>query len=381
VNTTQAHTKHVSIGIIAWNEEQAIKPMLTSLFQQSLFSGLSKRGLTCEVVCIVNGSTDRTAEVAAEILTRQSLEHAHAETFTWRVMNVQERGKINAWNLFVHSFSSKQAQFLFLMDADIIIHQRDSLWNMLRALENNGEASVTVDRPCKDIWFKQNKTQLEKLSLAASSMTRTARGQLCGQLYCIRSEVARNIYLPKDLAACEDGFIKALVCTDFLRHPVWPGRIQLVKEAAHTFEAYTRPASIFKNQKRQMIGQTIVHVLVDDYLKKLPLSQRAKLAETLRVKEQTDPAWLKQLIAEHIARTRFFWRLYPGMLTHRFQRLASLSAMKKLICFPAALAGFCVTLVSGMMAHATLKSGCTNYWPTVDRSKFKQFELERQQAT
>jgi hypothetical protein len=212
-------------------------------------------------------------------------------------------------------------------------------------------------------------------------MTRAARGQLCGQLYCIRSEVARNIYLPKDLAACEDGFVKALVCTDFLRHAVWPGRIQLVKEAAHTFEAYTKPASIFKNQKRQMIGQTIVHVLVDDYLKKLPLSQRAKLADTLRAKEQTDPAWLKQLIAEHIARTRFFWRLYPGMLTHRFQRLASLSAMKKLICFPAALAGFCVTLISGMMAHATLKSGCTNYWPTVDRSKFKQFELERQQAT
>ncbi|MEY2466281.1 MAG: hypothetical protein QOD03_802, partial [Verrucomicrobiota bacterium] len=274
MNTTQAHTKHVSIGIIAWNEEQAIQPMLASLFQQSLFSGLSKRGLACEVVCIVNGSTDRTAEVAAEILTRQSLEHAHAETFTWRVMNVQERGKINAWNLFVHSFSSKQAQFLFLMDADIMIHQRDSLWNMLRALENNGEASVAVDQPCKDIGFKQNKTPLEKLSLAASSMTRAARGQLCGQLYCIRSEVARNIYLPKDLAACEDGFIKALVCTDFLRHAVWPGRIQLVKEAAHTFEAYTKPASIFKNQKRQMIGQTIVHVLVDDYLKKLPLSKR-----------------------------------------------------------------------------------------------------------
>ena len=47
-------------------------------------------------------------------------------------------------------------------------------------------------------------------------MTGSASAQLCGQLYCIRAEVARNIYLPKDLCACDDGFIKALVCTDFL---------------------------------------------------------------------------------------------------------------------------------------------------------------------
>ena len=111
------------------------------------------------------------------------------------------------------------------------------------------------------------------MSLGASQMTGSARAQLCGQLYCIRAEVARNIYLPKDLCACDDGFIKALVCTDFLMHQVWPWRIVAAADAAHTFEAYVSPAGILKNQKRQMIGQTIVHVLVDDYLKKLPTSQ------------------------------------------------------------------------------------------------------------
>ena len=62
-----------------------------------------------------------------------------------------------------------------------------------------------------------------------SEMTRAAHGQLCAQLYCIRAEVARNIYLPKDLAACEDGFIKALVCTDFLTHEVKPERVRLAR--------------------------------------------------------------------------------------------------------------------------------------------------------
>jgi glycosyltransferase involved in cell wall biosynthesis len=381
VNETLTVAKYISIGIIAWNEEKAIGPMLASLFQQSLFAGLNKRGLSAEVICIVNGSTDGTAEAAAKVFAEQSREHPESDAFTCRVMNVAQRGKINAWNLFVHSYSSRHAKFLFLMDADILIHQRDSLWNMLRAVESNREASVAVDRPCKDIWFKPNKTPLERLSLAASRITRSTAGQLCGQLYCIRAEVARNIYLPKDLAACEDGFIKALVCTDFLRHPVWTGRIQCVPEAAHTFEAYTSPAHIFKNQKRQMIGQTIVHVLVDDYLKKLPLAQRAKLAETLRSKEQTDPNWLKQLIAVHLRRIRFFWQLYPGLLTHRFQRLRRLSLLKKLACLPATVVGFFVTLISGRMAYETLKSGCTDYWPAVDRDKFQQFDLRRQRAT
>jgi hypothetical protein len=41
----------------------------------------------------------------------------------------------------------------------------------------------------------------DRLALSASQATQSAAAQLCGQHYCIRAEVARNIYLPKDLAA------------------------------------------------------------------------------------------------------------------------------------------------------------------------------------
>src|SRR3954452_17511930 len=135
---------------------------------------------------------------------------------------------------------------------------------MLIALEQNARASVSVDRPCKDIQFKSNKSLRERLSLATSQATLSAEAQLCGQLYCIRAEVARKIYLPKDLAACEDGFIKALVCTDSLTRPLAPERIQVAEGAAHTFEAYTSFPVILRNQRRQIMGQTIVHILVDD---------------------------------------------------------------------------------------------------------------------
>ena len=367
----------VSIGIIAWNEEQGIGGMLESLFQQSLFAELGKRGRRCEIICVANGCTDRTPEAVAEIFAKQNREHPHAQHFSCRVMNLAQRGKINAWNRFVHSFSARDAKYLFLMDADILMHPRETLWNMVRTLEQNAEASISVDLPRKDIVFKQRKTFWDRLSLGASQMTSSARAQLCGQLYCIRSEVARNIYLPKDLCACDDGFIKALVCTDFLTHSVWPWRIVAAREASHTFEAYVSPAGILKNQKRQMIGQTIVHVLVDNYLKKLPLAKRMKLADALSAQEEADPNWLKQLIGEHLKQTKFWWRLYPDLLSYRFKRLAELDWLKRIACLPAALGGFFVALVSSFMAYSSLKSGATDYWPRAERGGLKDFDFER----
>ncbi|HLP75666.1 MAG TPA: glycosyltransferase, partial [Candidatus Paceibacterota bacterium] len=255
---------HLSIGIIAWNEERAIQTLLQSLFRQSLFVELRKRNLRCEILCLANGCTDRTAMIAGAIFQEQATSHPQAEAFRARVINLKERGKINAWNQFVHSLSARESKFLFLMDADIVIQNGETLASMWQMLENMRDASIAVDVPRKNIEFKSRKSIGERASLAMSKLTRNASAQLCAQLYCIRAETARNIYLPKDLTACDDGFIKTLVCTDFLTHAVWPMRIQVARNASHTFEAYTSPRAIFKNQKRQAIGQTIVYLLVDD---------------------------------------------------------------------------------------------------------------------
>ena len=358
---------YLSIGVIAWNEEKAIGPMLQSLFSQSLFSTLARRNLSCEVVCVANGCSDRTAAFAGEAFERQIRDHSSKYSFCCRVIELPERGKLNAWNRFVHEISSRSAQFLFLTDADIHFHQRDTLANMLDALETDREANISVDQPRKDISFKSRPQLRERLSLRASEITASSSAQLCAQLYCIRSEIARNIYLPKDLPACEDGFIKQVVCTDFLTREVVASRIRLAEAAEHTFEAYTSVLAIFRNQKRQIIGQTIVHMLVDDYLKELPLAQRAHLAETLKELDLTDPAWLKRLIGEHLRKTRFFWRLYPGLLTHRFKILAQLRLRNRLHCLPTALGGTLVSLIACWMAFRTLKTGSTDYWPRAER--------------
>ncbi len=357
----------ISIGIVARNEETRLGATVQSLFEQSIFGELTRRGWRCEILLMANGCTDRTAEMAQIIFDTQQKYHPEHNEFVARVIELPEGGKINAWNQFVHLHSSKEARFLYLMDSDILINRRETLWNMLRALEVDEQANITVDRPKKHILFNERKSLKDRCSLAFSRITASADAQLCGQLYCIRAEIARRIYLPKDLSACEDGFIKSIVCTDFLAHPSAPQRIRVADGAEHIFESYSSLSAILKNQKRQIMGQTILHILLDGYLQNLPEAERGHLAYTLKENDRTDPTWLKRLIVQHLQRTKFWWRLYPGMIGVGLRRLKRLKPAERLACFPAAVAGTSLALISGLLAFKALKAGCTDYWPQAQR--------------
>src|SRR6266850_2089252 len=187
----------VSIGILAWNEERAIGKTLHSLLEQTLFAELEKRGAGCEIICVINGCTDRTPEIAAQIFSEQSVKHPNRGCFSGRVENLSEQGKQNAWNQFVHRCSSREAQYLIIMDADILIHRQEAFWKMIVALENDSKISVAATMPFKDIAFKRRRAVNERFSMAMSQMTQAADGQLCAQLYCVRAAIARNLYLPR----------------------------------------------------------------------------------------------------------------------------------------------------------------------------------------
>lgn len=376
--TSTAEAPWISIAVFAWNEEKAIPRLLESLFAQTVFPELARRGQRAEVFCVLNGCTDESASVARRYFRGKDAGRIADWRVRWEVIDLPERGKLNAWNHFVHHLSDRQARYLVMMDADIIIHQPGTLWSLVETLEQDSYAEVSVDLPCKDIAFKKRAGIGERLSLKASTLTRAAEAQLCAQLYCMRSSTARSIYMPRDLPACEDGFIKALVCTEFLgaRQPVdaeglkqgnSPGRIRLAREAEHTFEAYTNPWALLKNQKRQIIGQTVVHLLVDRHLKSFSLEQRRHLAETVRGLEETDPGWLRRLIQAHANATRFCWRLCPGYVGTGLKRWRRLPTARKPAALPAAVGHFALALCASYLAHRALRQGCTHYWPRAER--------------
>jgi hypothetical protein len=366
----------LSLGIIVRNEEQTIGSMLFSLFRQSLFEQLAKEGSVCEIICVANGCTDRTADIAEDIFAEQAHRHPFRAAFRCCVETLPRPGKLGAWNEFVHRLSAREAEYLFLADGDIIIHRAETLWNMFLTLEQKGAATAVTDEPLKDIAFKSRKTWPEKLSLAASRMTRSQPAQITGQLYGIRSAVARNIYLPRDLTACEDGFIKTVVCTCFLTRPATSRRVVKAREASHVFEPYMDLREILRNQKRQMIGQTVVHILVDQYLPGLRLEERLNLAETLQEKDRFDPDWLRNLIRTHMDRIRHFWQLFPGALSFRLARLEGIRGFRKISHLPAALLGFMIAAPSCWLAYRFLKQGFQAYWPETQRRRLQDFTRE-----
>jgi len=369
-NDIQIRPPRISIAVRAWNEEEVIRRTLESLFGQSLFEELAARGECCEVLCIPNGCTDRTAEIAAAVFAEQERSHPFAAAFQCSVRDIREAGRNHTWNAFVHELSHSEAGFLFLMDSDILFNRRDTLFNMYRVLLENAEAHIASDQPIKDVSLKVHRSWRDRISLATSEMNGTIQGRMTGQLYCIRSDVARRLYLPKELGI-DDGFIKAIVCTDFFTRELNPDRIIVAGKASHIYEAYTSATDLLKNQKRQMIGQTIVHVLVE-HLKNLPRWRTTNLASTLRRQEEANPGWVTQLVSEHVRRARFFWRLFPDALSFRFKRWWQMRGMKRLTHLPATLVGFGMTLIACAQAHQHFKRGKMHFWPKAGRDNLQK---------
>lgn len=370
----------VSIGIIARNEVGTIERTLESLFKQTLFAQMEERGRCAEILCVVNGSTDATAETVDGIFRQTCRTHPNRKAFKTRVDQVSKAGKLNAWNEFVHKLSHSDTSILILMDADIEFVHLTALFNLFTALEGNASAMASIGRPSKDLTVKPQLTIRERLSLSTSQMTQADPNQLTGQLYAIRSSVARRIRMPQDLNSCDDGLIKNLLCTNFGTSPSANGQIIQVADASHHFEAYLSLGEVLKNQKRQIIAQTILHILLDQFLPTVPETERKDFNRLIIEMEQEDPNWLRKRLQAHLRRNRFFWQLFPALLTFRFRRLARLSPAMRLRCLPAAIAGSMVTLLSSWMAARTLRSGTFDYWP--DRSKDKaHFTLNSVDAT
>jgi glycosyltransferase involved in cell wall biosynthesis len=365
----------ISIAVRAWNEESVIRRTLESLFQQSLFAELSRRGESCEVLCIPNGCTDRTAEITATVFREQESSHPFNNAIIYRLCECKEAGRNHTWNRFIHELSHPEVEFLFLMDSDILFDRPDTLFNMYRTLLDDTEASIVSDQPIKDISLKPRKSWRDRISLATSEMNGVIRGRMTGQLYGIRTPIARRLYLPRELGI-DDGFIKAIVCTDFFSSDLNPRRIAVAKNASHLYEAYTSVADLLKNQKRQMIGQTIVHVLVD-YLKALPPHQRTNLAETLRHKDESSPTWIAHLVTEHLQKVRHFWRIFPDALTFRVRRWQQMRGAKKLTHFPAMVIGCGLTLVTCLQAHQHFKAGRMHFWPKAARENLRRLVTEK----
>ncbi|WP_045215631.1 glycosyltransferase [Desulfonatronovibrio magnus] len=316
----------ISIGILAHNEEQTIPAVLKDLAAQDKIPGMADQ---LEVVVVVNGSSDQTAENARK--TAEKIKPVMKWDF--RVVELARAGKDNAWNLFVHEYSRPDAEILILVDADIRLPQIDTLSRLVKSLEKNPGALASVDEPVKSIAMDKGHDLRGHLSVAASRVSAAGPPKLCGQLYAARSEALRNIFLPLPLLV-EDGFIKAMLTTDGFSRPERNNALVRAPGAYHLYEAESSMKKLFRHERRIIAG-TLCNIILFEYLRKC-VSQGLLPAQIIRQNNEQDKDWLRTLIAGNIQLSSRFKDIYSIVLLPLHQ-WRSMQAGRSFTGFAAAL--------------------------------------------
>lgn len=359
ISFNNCHNMNLSIGIFACNESASISKTLESLLKQSLFNNSSNYDLI-EIIVVPNGCTDDTAEVARAKL-RELIGEPEQSNIQWQVCEINQPGKSNAWNFYVHQFSDSAADFLILMDADIEFIETHTLSNMLDVFRTNKKAWVSLDRPIKDVSLKKEKNWREKLSVAVSGTSSSNSGRLyiCGQLYCSPASVLRRIWLPIGLPV-EDGFLTAMVVSNNFTSLSNLERIVRADSASHSFKAYLDPIDLVRHEQRIVIGIAI-NIFLSKYLKTI-CNRQFNAGSLIKQMNQQDPQWLKHFIEDNIS-TKRWWTLPTPLVFRRLRNLKNRSLSKALLFAPIALAAFLVDIPIFILANYKLSKGVGwNYW-------------------
>lgn len=343
----------LSIGMLAHNEARVIGRTIASLARQSIFDPGCRAALelrAVEIVVVPNGCSDDTAAVARAALT---LLPRHVGT---AIRVLEEPGKANAWNRFVHELSPPEATLLALIDADILFGPDDVLEQLVRRLRDDPSCDAATDRAIKD-YRDKTLTAFNRLSRRVSAQ-QAGDGGLCGQLYCARADVLRRIWLPIGLPV-EDGFIAAMLGSDGFTLPEGRPAIAYVRGAWHYYEPLTDLAAFIRHEARVIVGSVINARL---FALMWEAGKSGHAGDDVRRRNEADPHWVEAL-CEDLRRERGGW-LVPGAFI--WWRLAPLrrQPLRRLVTrAPVAVAATLAALPAVLRANAVLRRpAASQHW-------------------
>lgn len=347
---TERSNARLGIGVLAHDEAARLPVLVDSLFKQSVFRPPVAHSI--HVVCVPNGCHDDTAGVARHCL-EQAVGRLAGESVTWSVEELATAGKASAWNHCVHT-ALGDCDFVCLVDADIVFANDDTISAALAVLRDDERVCVATDRALKHHGAKD---WLALLSRYFSQATPAGPTEICGQFYCARASVLRNIWLPPGLPV-EDGFLRAMVITNEFRAPEDSHRIARAENGAHFYEPKTRPGELWRHKKRLMIGTTLNHLLFGHLWAHAGSDGAGKL---LHERLEKDPAWLSRYLAQASEGRR--WIVPMGHVFRRLTELGQAPLRKAARRAPAALAATAIDLLAAVSANREIKRTLgLGYW-------------------
>ncbi|QIQ87000.1 glycosyltransferase family A protein [Erythrobacter sp.] len=223
-----AQHSSVQVTVLAHNEEARIAACLASL-------PVGEPGVTVTVV--VNGSTDRTADIV----------RAHEGV---ELVEYEQGGKARSWNRFVLDGAREADVFVFVDgDAQLVPGSVDAL---ARALAADPRANAASGLP-----MNGRRVEAYRRSIAADS-------GLFGDCYALAGDFVRRmrergIRLPDDIIG-EDGLVRALACTDLGPESGWSNvRVVPVAEAGFWCEPNALDARGLRQQAARMVNYSVRH--------------------------------------------------------------------------------------------------------------------------
>lgn len=214
------------VVVLAHNEERRIAACLSSLAGEG----------AAAIHVVVNGSTDRTAEIARA--SRLAAVHVY-----------EEGGKARSWNRFVLDTLDPVPPVLVLMDGDAQV-MPGSIAALARCLERNAHANAAAGMPRNGRRAGRYRAEM-----------RRGHG-LFGDLYALRGTFAERmrasgIRLPDDLIG-DDSLIGALAKTDLGHEDDWSdARIAVCEDAGFLCEPTPLSASGMRGQARRMSNYSL----------------------------------------------------------------------------------------------------------------------------
>ena len=335
----------VSVGIFAHNEEQNIGATLESLFRQSLLkTPLDLDVSSIEVLCLANGCTDGTMEVASRH------NPIALSSIDYRVVEMPEPGKSRTWNAFVHDHSDRNADFLILMDADIIFEEEDVLEQLIRQLIAEPHAEVATDTPVKAFTRDAENLSIADRGSLAASKQKSMVGVLCGQLYCARAHALRAIWLPPELPV-EDGYLAAMITTSGFTNTTDLSRIAWVPTARHFFRTHRSIAGYIAHEARIIVGSVINSWLFSVLWEE---GRKGHAGAFVQRQNASDRLWLSKLIEEKV-RSGGAWLIPKHFMLWRLEPLKGQPLSGKLKRAPIAFAATTLNTIACVRANAILK--------------------------
>jgi glycosyltransferase involved in cell wall biosynthesis len=345
----------LSLGIFAHDEEQHIAATLESLFRQSLLTEALADELdlsSLEILCLANGCRDRTVEVAGRYGA------GLPSHISYGVIDMPQPGKSRTWNAYVHDLSDRGADFLILMDADIIFDADDVLEQLLRQLLTDRHPQVATDTPVKAFTRDAESLSIADRGSLAASEQKTKVGVLCGQLYCARAATLRRIWLPPALPV-EDGYLAAMITTNGFTAPDDLSRIAWVPTARHFFRTHRSVAGYIAHEARIIVGSTINSWLFTVLWRE---GRKGHAGTFVEGQNRADPDWLSRLIRQKV-REGGVWLIPAHFILWRLKPLEGQPLSRKLRRAPIALAATALNFLACVRANSILKrENAAAYW-------------------